>query len=342
MDQDIQSAEEIFGTPCVLSAAVEIPETTTGNRTPVVIPDVERLQVPFDVGGFWLDEILIQTTEQNSDPADPASTHAKLFVRLTLDGKEITRDFVPAWLFAPVQDVLVEHMSNATDWFTAGDTGITNTAIRWRLPKPLFLKPGQTLIPQFQGRSPDDNAGVFVLDPGCLVDIGYLGRTVPIGTPLPSKVCLPYVSHAGLVQPTSGQAASQIFTEEFRNWFSTDLYVQRFVMRHGVASGQVGDQTEIDEYATGSAFALASLPYTDSVMSVDILAPNGFKCLENYPQAVEAFWHSRHHWTHGTILKPGATFRITLAQTATLTSFQDVNGVARAISMVGYREEVLS
>lgn len=308
----------VEGIPCLLSAATTIASTGTGNRTPLAMPDLERLQVPFDSGGFLLEEIRIQLT--GGAAGSRAPRHMFLFARFVLDGLEVTNDFFPVWLLAPVIDLEAEYARDTTSYLVAGNT-VSVTSTKWRLPKPLYLKPGQTLAVQYQGRAAASNAGVFEQD--AHVDTTYAGRLLPVGAQAPSVIAVPYCSHAGLKSDT---ATPRLFTSEFKNKFSSPLYVQRFTYREAIVGGQEDDGEH--------------MPYPDEYTKLSILAPSGFKCLDQYPQAVEAFQNGKHHWTHGVWLQPDEAFRVQMEMLGAI-AWTDVNGVQVALGMVGYREETI-
>jgi hypothetical protein len=111
-------------------------------------------------------------------------------VKLRTSRFDLTNNYVPIWNFGPVID---ETMDSASGWASPQNSVTTSGKddslqhFLWKLPKPLFLRPGDMIFPEFQRQS-DGVAGTSK------VYITYHGRLMPIDCPIPPEVWIPYVS----------------------------------------------------------------------------------------------------------------------------------------------------
>lgn len=143
-------------------------------------------------------------------------------VKLKMGRIDLTNGFVPAWLFGPpiqrIAEVVqgkVSQPGNASTW----------SYYRWKLPVPLIVPHGSTLLPTFQYLSPVSPAGLQGSLPNAIeCHIAMVGRSLKDN--LPRTLRVPYVT-AWI--PDVGSLVSN--DRHLVNPFTVPMRVQRFLGR---------------------------------------------------------------------------------------------------------------
>jgi hypothetical protein len=207
--------------PICLSTSVSLTagNTAVGNMADLTSP----LRSP-----MIIDEIsfMVKHTETNSATVIDYPG-GSIRVKLRTSRFDLTNNYVPIWNFGPVID---ETMDSASGWASPQNSVTTSGKddslmhFLWKLPKPLFLRPGDMIFPEFQRQS-DGVAGTSK------VYITYHGRLMPIDCPIPPEVWIPYVS-AWIPTLVNGQTYYVSNKDHFFNKLQVPLHVQRFHPAH--------------------------------------------------------------------------------------------------------------
>lgn len=315
-----------LGYPMALSATVTFTTANVGQT--IRTPDVARLQVPYDAP-FLLEEIRVQVSAPTSDSGFDA-IHRQIFMSAQISGRELCSNY-PVWMLGQVHDRYAEYPVVAASSYVDPDnvTSYSETTSKWRFQHPLFLRPGETIVPTFFLASPTGTNPFTALDPA-EIDITCVGRLLPPETPYPASIAVPWATSVAL---TSGATPKREFTRELENTLNVPLYIQRFLLRATSSSGSPGRE---DSGQSGR------LPEGGGAFDISILGPDGMKIIEVYPQATELFRDAKHAWNHGFWMDPQDRLHLKLISQGTGNYvLSDTFGVNVAFAMQGYREESL-
>jgi len=269
-----------------------------------VTPDMADLGYAFR-RPIWIDEVRFMCMIPNLAFAGGFSVRANLRLgRMQITGSR-NNPFVPIWSFGTRQqplglvDQVVDTVANQC-W----------SHFRWILPKPLYVPAGQILMSTFFRQA--DGGGA-----GGKVGVAYAGRTVAPGTPMPSKISVPYV---GVYEPPAG-AASAISSElDLVNPFLVPLKVQRFTMR------------VLD--STGAGLIKAENLQSGANRQITMKDSSGYDIVTDAAPMLEVGFGARRAWTFNRTLGPKERFIVNYNNLAPSES------VFPTIAMVGWRDEV--
>lgn len=186
------------------------------------VADPTRLENPFQ-GPMWLDEVRFILPDVNGGTL--GLSWSSIYARFSLTGLPLTQANVPISLFGKALNDDVEFQD---------ESGTQPFRFTWKLPKPLFIPAREYLRPTLYYAPYSGAATVNVT-------VAYACRPLPVGTPTPKKLHLPWV--APFVTPfvAVGTAAADRVDEsqpsDLYNPWNQDLYVQRFMGRLMVQGG---------------------------------------------------------------------------------------------------------
>lgn len=307
--------------PLLLQAQITLP--SGGGE--IGLADTTRLENPFQ-GPMWLDEIRFRLPA----PFSPVLTWASISCRLKLGNLPLTQNLVPIGLFGKVlnDSGTAEHMVDDTvllprvpDLFT------------WKLPKPLFIPARELLRPTFYLQT-------FPGAPSQVVTVCYACRPLPVGTPTPRRLQLPWV--ASFVPPmlATGSDRTDVSTPaDLYNPWDQDLHVQRFNGRFMVQGNTIFNQ----QGEEGGNMTLASVEQdleTGLVtMGTVVQAQDSFNnILVRDPTPFQhVFDMVDRAWTVNAILPPKGFYTFTMDRLWAAYTGQPITATC-GISMVGWRE----
>lgn len=207
-------------TPVLMSSSCTVARNNTG------LPKALDLTYPFRKA-LWIEEIrfTIVRATQGGIPADrngAQSLGALVAMTLQMGRHYIARYPTPIWILGTAQD---RYQEQSTD--VALSTTEYLSQYRWRLPSPLYLEPGQTLLPVFQrglpAGLPDD-----AYDQNFTVYVTYAGRTVDPSQPKPRSIQVPYVAPFLTNNASTYQQSNEY---DLLNMFDKPVRVQRMTGR---------------------------------------------------------------------------------------------------------------
>lgn len=217
------------GVPLALWAA-----TTVGENSAATPFDMGALTNPFRTA-YIVDRIcMMGSLAVNAGEVVP-NFGQTLRVRFTLGHASISQDWIPIWSYGPrLQDTWtntltfpgsVETTPGLAGAFVGGREVVYSTFL-WKLPKPLIVPPGTTLIPSLI-RGTDGLGGAMTCE------MAYLGRRMPPGFKCPSEIDVPYV---GRFLPPEVAANTTAYLQsqdrvDMTNPFDVPLRVRRLVYR---------------------------------------------------------------------------------------------------------------
>jgi hypothetical protein len=180
------------------------------------VADPTKLENPFQ-GPMWLDEI--RFTLPNLNGGIFGLSWSSIYCKLHLGGLPLTQGNVPISLFGKA-------LNDDTEF--QGVTGGAPWRFTWRLPKPLFIPAREYLKPTFYFAPYSGAAAVTVT-------VRYACRPLPVGTPTPKTLQVPWVASYVTPFQESGVAAGDRVDEsqpsDLYNPWDQDLHVQRFMGR---------------------------------------------------------------------------------------------------------------
>lgn len=277
----------------------------------VFTPDADDLQNHFDTP-IQIDEIRFMFFVNGVSVNPLRSLAALIRVQLKMGRIDLTNGFVPAWLFGSRLQRNVETLNGV-----AGGGRLSAWEYhRWKLPVPMIVPAGSTLLPYFQYLLPDGTQALTSAhDSPITVHVAMVGK----GSKSPSrKIKVPYVT-AYIADPSSGGQQSK--DDQLVNKFNTPLWVQRFVGRIAVKGGTNETWTSVEDN-TGYA-TTGDLTVRDS---------NGDSVVGGVAQWFDVFSRDRKIFPAGCFLPPRDWYTVRLADKPTASYLP-------MISMVGWREE---
>jgi hypothetical protein len=287
------------------------------------LADSTRLENPFQ-GPMWLDEIRFRLP----DPLGffyHGRSWSNIFCKLRLGNLPLTQGNVPISL-------LGKGLNDAAEASSLSIPG-PPYVFTWKLPKPLFIPARDLLRPTiyyapYAGAEP------------VTVTVCYACRPLPVGTPTPKVLQVPWV--AAFVPPmqAAGVAAADRVDEsqpsDLYNPWDQDLHVQRFVgrlmvqgddgeeERHmGLASVTPDFQAGLSTNATGTLVSAQ-----DSFNNILIRDPTPFAHVFDFVDRA---------WTVNALLPPKGFYQFTVERFWSQYPNQSITATP-GISMVGWRE----
>lgn len=306
---------------------------TVSPNSQVAVP-AQQLQNPLG-GPMEIHEIrfrisAIQPPESaNTLFTDPADQGALIGVKLDLGSIELTNGFVPAWCLG--QDI---NQNAQTQYFNAvpgNNACVVSNYYKWRLPKPVFVPEGATIIPQFQHRG---FANVSVQ-----VAVSYSGRALPRNSPKPQKVFVPWISsyYSTALQfsatDTSFDTSSPV--DLFNKW-DVPVQLQRFTARLPIIIPTLGVWKDWGPYNLNTYYA---------TMQAKIVDSGGIPIVRRYTPLGEIVNGQNKTWElDGATQSPGDYWSMSiklqpLPEFALLPNALDVIAQVQT-ALVGYREVV--
>lgn len=207
----------------------------------------------------------------------------------------------------------------------------------WRFDKPIYIDPGETLIPKFRNKG-------LVSDPVKVV-LTYSGRVVKRSAP--ARRWLPYIaSYTSPVQSLA--AAAQFFSTEkdLVNASGSPLFVQRFLGRvltlgtkiEGYGEGETADLNILTEAGAEEFVDVGS-----GLVTLKMRDSRGYATLRDYAPFRSVFSAVTRSWECPHLLPKDAYYLLDL-KTAALTDPPDGTevpydiAVQAAVSMLGWQE----
>ncbi len=285
---------------------------------------------------YFIDEIRMQIVSDEYDQGPDVGMvgtwggiGGNLRVQFQTGNRQFSKKPVPMGLYAPVFSP--EDFGS----LPAGLNGVTPTLrsycnVRWPLPKPLWMAPGDVIQAVFD-YLPLNQLGAP--QPDVTVNVTYVGRTIAPGTAAPDTRQIPWVS---FFEKLSDDAYLTT-TEEFRNPFTYPMIVQRFTERTYSEAPAIGGLEE--QLSNGQLPAM--LDSNNQFISMKLEDSLGYAIVKDFAPVGLVFDTSRHAWTFSRSLGAREQFNLTLRT-------DDVNGAAAVpgpgwhtlVGMVGYRDEV--
>jgi len=216
----------------------------------------------------------------------------------------------------------------------------------WRLPKPLYIPPGEILQPRFQYQLPAMPGGTILTDSASPfnIEISYIGRILPINYPKPKYIQAPWVSFWNSkffrVDNQSSATTDASRETDLVNPFNSPLHLQRFNGRIVTAtddnvSGPNGGEADI----RGASFI------GSETTTLRMVSSYGSVLVRDFTSVYDLFHLYDKTWTVNTVMAPKTFFIVNLAAAATPTSFFAAPGLVSALgtiaqlqmALVGYR-----
>jgi hypothetical protein len=251
---------------------------------------------------------------------------------LKLGNLPLTQNLVPIGLFGKVlnDSSTAEHMTS--EGVLTG-APLTPDLFTWKLPKPLFIPARELLRPTFYLQT-------FPGAPSQVITVCYACRPLPVGTPTPKKLQVPWV--AAFVPPmlATGSDRTDVSTPaDLYNPWDQDLHVQRFNGRFMVQ----GNTITFGRGEEGGNMTLASVEQdleTNLVtMGTTVQAQDSFNnILVRDPTPFQhVFDMVDRAWTVNAVLPPKGFYTFTMDRLWAAYTGDPVTATC-GISMVGWRE----
>lgn len=210
-------------------------------------------------------------------------------------------------------------------------------SIRWLLPKPLFMLPGEVLQCRLSRSATLMSAGTA---PSTVtVWVAYAGRMVAPGATPPKTIQVPWVSY---IQKVSNESLKSSITE-FRNPFTKTMHVQRFTIRNYKTNDSAAAET-LFETSEGLFQGAPGNEQFDRLRLDDSL---GYKIVggafvssgnvtDSDPAIGACFDYPRRSWTFSRELGAREQFNMNILR---LNPDAGTNLKYLQVGMIGYREE---
>jgi hypothetical protein len=301
------------GAPVAFSAQTTA-AVAPGANTPL---NVGTLQLGFR-SGYWVDEIRMNAwatggglTPSNNGLAAFTSFHFQTGT------KAFSKGAVPMGLYAPI----FSQFDYGAEQTVSPGGYISFARTRWKLPKPLFMNPGDAIqCSVFVGNTFLTNAQNLSVN----ASVTYIGRALAQGAKPPVSRQVPWL---GWFQKDSDTAFASC-TNELQNPFTSRLIVQRFTSRTFVnaAGTAFGEQQSAAQLQNGANDPYCEMHLDDSL---------GYQIVPKFHGVGMVFDTSRHAWTFSRTMGPREQFNLQLrnAGGAIVRKFQT------QVGMVGYRDE---
>ncbi len=289
--------------PFAVSTTLSLASGSIGN-TPA---NMNPLRNPYDKG-YYLDEIILA----------PLTLENQWEVQAQFNwlGQELVRDNVPFFLLGP-QPVLRQRFGN---WHYQD-----KIAVVWKLPKPLFIPAGETLVPKLRHSGQTAAATIATR-------IIYKGRSLEARDPVPKVAAVPWASgmigasRLGGDATSASQHVEQSTATDFMNPHPEPLNVTHFM-------------GSVYRY-TGTFYVVDSPAPLAQDVTVRIISPEGEIMVRDASVFQQVFY--RREWKAQTVLGSKEYFTVIVDEDLRDRDVTEYNDPIRvAVSMVGYREVTL-
>ncbi len=250
--------------------------------------------------------------------------------RLSMGRLAITNGFVPLVLFGK--------SLNTTD-VTNGGSAQSGFCMTWKLPKPLYVPPGEFISPRFQFILPITPAGgQAVPDPTPFqIEMSIVGRSLPVDCPVPRTIDMPWISfwQSKALNCTVSASSTFLTRDQSRetdlvNPFNTPLFLQRLVGRLPTVGANANGTFE----ANDAGFCFIGSEF----VTLRMVNSYGGVLVKDFTPFYDLFHLYDKAWTVNTKMPP-KTFLTTFLECNTTTSTQTSTQNAIAmIGMIGYRK----
>lgn len=241
-----------------------------------------------------------------------------VYTKLSLGQEYLMRDPVPVWLLCTLMNQDQEE----------GSTGVSDVSLaepyayshyRWKLPEPMYVAAGQVLDSTFYRYNDGLDTASGTVTPGIVVQVSYVGRTVPPDRPLSKIIAIPY---AAPFVTTIGQVYQQSNEKDLFNPFDAPIQMQRLTGRVQVPS---------DSNAQYPVQSLA-LTLNPASSGINILMNDswGGKMVNNNTGPSDVFDAPRTNWTFDTVMPPKGIYVVRAWNIPVTTSLH--------VAMIGTRE----
>jgi hypothetical protein len=296
--------------PILVSDSVVIPPGGTA------VANAGRLSSPFRQA-IVIDEIRWSTYNAVEitgvfDDTPSWNVGAVVRTKLNIGRVDVTNGFVPIWLFGTTMQANYFVEVNAVRFSVpnANDEAVVVSHYRWRLPRPLYLAPGNALQSSFQHND------VLTLMGDTTVHVAYAGRyATPEDKPKNGAWEVPWVTP---YLPAANVVHAQSSEKDLVNPFLVPLNVQRMLYR----AVRVSDALCVET--------------TDSA-GVEILIKDshGVNIIRDAVSPAVAMDMPRRAWTFQTVLNPKERYNVTFTGMTDASPEQD----SVQLAMVGWRNE---
>lgn len=351
------------GIPILLSAVVDdglfFPGSTRGFDTGR-LGNVFRQPLAIDAVNFL---IVAKYTNGNLSPIEGAGTFnlgGQIHCRFRMGSFDLSSAFVPIWNYGTVLQDGIEDASpemQSVNYIVGADslTILSFNHFRWRLPRPLYVPPGDCLAPTISwptmpntlARYPTLSNGLNYVN----VHISYAARRLPASMAAPREIDVPYV---GLFEPayvqdgingTVGQTASSS-AADLGNPFERPLCVQRFLGRINRVGNNSSSEahyiidSSIPPEAIGAVNIEAAAPF--KLITVGMQDSQGYAIVRQDISWRHVFDVNRRAWTFVRNLAAKEWYSVQLRGLGVRGGDVDENDYYQPqISMVGWRREAL-
>lgn len=245
---------------------------------------------------FWIDEIRLSSYFITNTIV--ATNSYAMQARFKLGPYALSDRYIPFPNYAPFLNIYNENF----DSFGGPDGYVA--WYRWKLPKPLFVPAGMTLVCDFfrpLGKTPATASA----------DVAYAGRYLRGKEPTPAEVDVPWVT---MFDPATDAVFAQSSELDLYNPFQVPLSVQRLLAANQDATGFTA---------------------TVNTNQVTVMKDSaGSNVIRDFTETGSVFDLNRRAWTVNRVLAPRERYNITLqALTGDLNNYH--------VSLVGSRKERL-
>lgn len=296
----------------------------------IATPDADDLQNHFDCP-IQIEEVrllfFLNYVLSGAGSAAEGSTLAGLVrMQLKMGRIDLTNGFVPSWLLGPRLQVATEL---TTGQVVLGGNQTLWDYQRWKLPVPMIVPAGATLLPTFYYLLPDGTISLTRSGNSPItVHVALIGRSLPRGK-MPKRIRVPYASAFIANTATGGQQSQD---DQLVNKFDVPLHVQWL-------TGRMAAQPT----APGVKEAWASVEDARSVTNVGSGTYNlmikdnaGYSIVGTMTNFFDVFPRDRKGLVVNRVLAPRGWY---------VAFFEDKPTVSQnlpMIGMIGWREEELS
>lgn len=289
--------------PIHLSSSLVLASGTSGapSQTALKNPmgqDMELLEIKFELSG-------------GLQSAHAAVFGGTIWCELVMGNINLTNGSIPVWNFGRAENLEGESKSDLAD-------SLTFLSYSWRLPRPLFIPAGATVVPTFvhTGYVPDS----------INVRVGYSCRTV---FTKPKKLCVPWVANyaSKVFNPLSSAGIDSSSELDLVNPNPEVLHLQRFVGR------------TLTLAANGSAGENFPQSFGSQYLTMRMIDSYGRPTVQNFTPFRSVFGALTRSWEmdNGAELDPESYYIVSLKQNAIALNTDGWMGQA-FVSMVGWRE----
>src|ERR1700682_435950 len=322
----LDEIEKILKTPYPLLLSAKTPNLT--NNAVVSPTDASFLANPTRQAMF-VDEIRFSIP--SGIPAQGSgATVAMAFTgcRLTMGRLAITNGFVPLVFFG--KSLTPTDVSNGGIALTASTQ--SGFCVTWKLPKPLYVPPGEFISPRFQfvpQVAPVGSAGFPDVTP-FQIEMSIVGRSLPVDCPVPRTIDMPWISfwQSKALNCTVSASVTVLTRDQSRetdlvNPFNSPLYLQRLVGRLP-AIGTAGGAGAFEANDAGFCFIGSEF------VTLRMVNSYGGVMVKDFTPFYDLFHLFDKAWTINTKMPP-KTFLTTFLECNTTTS--TITSIQNAIAM---------